>query len=294
MRDGDVVADRFQILRQAGSGGMGVVYRARDRQHGHDVALKLLTAAEGDYGHRFVQESELLSSLKHPHIVGYVAHGTTDGGALYLVMPWLEGVDLQTRLRSGPLSVEETLVLARCIADGLGHLHGHGLVHRDLKPSNLFLPSGRLEDVQLIDLGIARQSTPSRLLTVSGVVMGTPGYIAPEQALERGTISPSADVFALGCVLFECLTGRRLFDGTHVMAVLAKVLVEEAPHVSELRPGIPEALDRLLHRMVSKDPARRPAHGAELARLLGEIRASADEVASRTPSALTARSEEHT
>jgi hypothetical protein len=288
MRAGDVVAERFEILREAGSGGMGVVYHARDRGQGRDVALKVLLEKAADYGDRFVQESELLSGLDHPHIVGYVAHGTTAEGALYLVMPWLEGHDLQVRLRSGPLSIDDTLLLARRVADGLAHLHERGLVHRDLKPSNLFLPGGRLEDVQVIDLGIARASAAARPLTVSGIVLGTPGYIAPEQALERREIAPAVDVFALGCVLFECLTGRRLFDGTHVMAVLAKVLVEEAPRVSELRPDVPEALDRLVHRMVSKDPARRPRDGAEVRRWLDDLATSPAALRSHPPTSLTA------
>jgi serine/threonine protein kinase len=119
MRPGDVVAERFEIRRQAGSGGMGVVYQARDRVRNLDVALKVLATDAGDYGERFIQESELLARLQHPNIVGYVAHGSTAGGALYLVMPWLDGHDLQVRLRDGPLSVEQTLVLARRVAAGL-------------------------------------------------------------------------------------------------------------------------------------------------------------------------------
>src|SRR6516164_1568093 len=156
MHPGDVVDERFEILRTAGSGGMGVVYRARDRNTGSDVALKVLLEREGKPADRFVQEIELLSGIRHPHIVGYITHGTNAAGAPYLVMPWLEGHDLQERLRGGPLSVEETVTLARLVADALTYLHGRGLVHRDLKPSNLFLPNGRMEDVEVIDLGIAR------------------------------------------------------------------------------------------------------------------------------------------
>jgi hypothetical protein len=288
MRPGDVVAERFEILREAGSGGMGVVYKAHDRQAGAEVALKVLREMEGATGDRFALESELLSTLDHPHIVGYVAHGTTEAGALYLVMPWLEGHDLQVRLRSGPLSIDETLVFARRVADGLAHLHERGLVHRDLKPSNLFLVDGRLDDVKVIDLGIARASVSTRALTMSGVVLGTPGYIAPEQALDRREIAPAVDVFALGCVLFECLTGRRLFDGTHVMAVLAKILVEEARRVSELRPDVPEMLDRLVHRMVSKDASRRPRDGAEVRQWLEDLSVSPAAVLSHPPASLTA------
>jgi tRNA A-37 threonylcarbamoyl transferase component Bud32/tetratricopeptide (TPR) repeat protein len=271
MHPGDVVDERFEILRTAGSGGMGVVYRARDRNTGSDVALKVLLEREGKPADRFVQEIELLSGIRHPHIVGYITHGTNAAGAPFLVMPWLEGHDLQERLRGGPLSVEATLTLARRVADALAYLHGRGLVHRDLKPSNLFLPDGKLEDVQVIDLGIAQATVPEKPLALSATVVGTPGFLAPEHALGDREIAPAVDMFALGCVLFECLTGQRLFGGSHLMAVVAKILVEEAPGVRELRPEVPEPLDRLIQRMVAKEPERRPRDGAQLVKLLEEM-----------------------
>jgi len=270
MRPGDVVADRFEVLRAAGSGGMGVVYQARDRQGGGLVAIKALRDRRDEMAGRFAQEVEILSRVEHPHIVGYVTHGTTAHAMPFLVMPWLEGRDLQDVLRDGPLSVDAAMTIARAVASALAYLHGRGLVHRDLKPSNLFLPDGQVDRVQLIDLGIARATVPARPLTFSGTLLGTPGFMAPEQARGDPELSPAVDVFALGCVLFECLTGRRLFDGAHVMAVLAKILLEEAPRVRELRPEVPEVLDALVHRMVAKDPARRPRDGAELARWLAD------------------------
>jgi serine/threonine protein kinase/tetratricopeptide (TPR) repeat protein len=288
MHPGDVVADRFEITHRAGSGGMGVVYRARDRSTEHDVALKVLLEREGKLSVRFAHEIELLSAIHHPHIVGYITHGTNAAGAPYLVMPWLEGHDLQERLRGGPLSVDETVTLARLVADALTYLHGRGLVHRDLKPSNLFLPNGRIEDVKVIDLGIARGTVPERPLTLSGTLVGTPGFLAPELALGDREVSPTVDVFALGCVLFECLTGQRLFGGTQLMAVLAKILVEEAPRVRELRPDVPEALDRLIQRMVAKDPAQRPRDGAQLARWLDELTASPGFLRPPSQSSITA------
>jgi tetratricopeptide (TPR) repeat protein len=271
MNPGDVIDGRFEILRRAGSGGMGVVYEGRDRDAGRKVALKVLSEKGEGLGDRFAHEIELLAALDHPHIVGYVAHGMAPSGAPYLVMPWLDGFDLQVRVGKEPLSVDETLTLARAVAGALGALHGKGLVHRDLKPSNLFLPRGRVDLVKLIDLGIARSSIPTRALTISGVLVGTPGYIAPEQARGDREVQPAVDIFALGCVLFECLTGQRLFAGQHLMAVLAKVLLEDAPRVRELRADVPEELDRLIHRMVAKDPERRPRDGAELGRWLADV-----------------------
>lgn len=274
MRPGDVVADRFEVLRAAGSGGMGVVYQARDRQGGGLVAIKALRDRSDEMAARFAQEVDILSRIEHPHVVGYVTHGATAQGTPFLVMPWLEGRDLQNVLRDGPLSVDAAMTIARAVASALAYLHGRGLVHRDLKPSNLFLPDGRVDRVQLIDLGIARATVPARPLTFSGTLLGTPGFMAPEQARGDPELSPAVDVFALGCVLFECLTGRRLFDGAHVMAVLAKILLEEAPRLRELRPEVPDALDSLVQRMVSKDPARRPRDGAELARWLDDPRSA--------------------
>ena len=248
-----------------------MVYQARDLVNGGNVALKILIGGEQGLAERFAQEVRLLSVLEHPHIVGYVTHGATADGAPYLVMPWLDGCDLQEKLRDRPLSVEETLMVARGVADALAYLHRRGLVHRDLKPTNLFLPHGELQNVQLIDLGIARGTVPARPLTLSGVLLGTPGFIAPEQAYGAHGVAPTVDIFALGCVLFECLTGRRLFSGSNVMAVLAKVLLEEAPRLRELRVDVPDSLERLIARMVAKEPELRPQDGAELQDWLADL-----------------------
>ncbi|HEY2514704.1 MAG TPA: protein kinase, partial [Polyangiaceae bacterium] len=265
-----VVDSRFEILRAAGSGGTGVVYQARDRHSGDSVALKVLRDASSAPLGAFENEVDVLSALDHPHIVGYVGHGTTGSGHPYLVMPWLEGTDLQTRLEEGPLLIEETLAMAQVLADALAYLHGRGLIHRDLKPSNLFLPAGDVERVQVIDMGLARDGAAARAVTQSGVLVGTPSFIAPEQARGDRDLAPAVDIFALGCILFECLTGKRLFTGAHPMSILAKILLEDAPRVREIRPDVPAFLDLLISRMVDKDPAKRPADGAELAKWLTE------------------------
>ncbi len=265
-----VVDGRFEIVRVAGSGGTGVVYQARDRQSGRAVALKVLEDSSPVRRGLFANEVEVLSTLDHPHIVGYVSHGVTESGHPYVVMPWLEGTDLETRLEKGALTVDDTLAMARALADALAYLHGRGLIHRDLKPSNLFLPGGDVDRVQLIDMGLARESAPPRALTEPGLLVGTPSFIAPEQVRGDRDIAPAVDLFALGCVLFECLTGERLFTGAHPMSILAKILLEDAPRVSEIRPDVPAFLDLLVSRMVDKDPTKRPADGAELAEWLTE------------------------
>jgi tetratricopeptide (TPR) repeat protein len=261
---GDVLADRFELGRLAGSGGMGDVYQGVDRRSGAQVAVKVLIEGRGGGETRFEREAQLLAELHHPGLVRYVADGTTPQGKPYLVMEWLEGEDLSRRLARARLSIAETMVLGTRVAEALAVVHAHGVVHRDLKPSNLFLVGGLVREVKVLDFGIARLGGVTGT-TQTGVMMGTLGYMAPEQARSGQALDPRADVFALGCVLFECLTGVPAFAGTHLMALLAKILFEEAPRVSDLRPEVPEALDQLVARMLCKEPDERLRDGAAVA-----------------------------
>jgi hypothetical protein len=256
---GTVIADRFEIEREAGAGGMGLVYRALDRASGEPVAVKLVRRA-GD-ADRFTREAEVLARLAHPAIVRHVAHGVHEGAA-YLAMEWLEGADLGDRLARSGLTFEESIRLGAGVAGALAHAHAHGVVHRDVKPSNLFLRGGDVGRVAVLDFGVARVAGVSRVMTGTGAVLGTPGYMAPEQARGERTIDARADVFALGCVLFECITGRPAFVGEHVMALLAKILFEDTPRARDARAGVPPALEALVARMMAKDPALRPRDGA--------------------------------
>jgi hypothetical protein len=270
---GTVFANRFEIERPAGSGGMGDVYRARDRYTGAPVALKLMQA-QGASAHaeeRFAREARLLAELRHPGIVAYVAHGRAPDGRDFLAMEWLDGEDLGARLRRGPLSIGESVRLIERVADALAAAHGKGVVHRDLKPPNLFLPGGDVGAPKLLDFGIARRVVASRAMTGAGLVIGTPDYMAPEQARGDREITPAADVFSLGCVLYECLAGQPPFGGEHVAAVLARILFEDPPPIETLRPGLPAALGELLGRMLAKYPAQRPADAAELHAALGAL-----------------------
>ncbi|HTN85840.1 MAG TPA: protein kinase, partial [Sorangium sp.] len=276
MRVGDVLGGRFTLDGLAGSGGMGEVFRARDHATGQDVAVKVMLARHAGERARFEREAWVLSELRHPAVVQFVAHGETPQGEPYLAMEWLEGEDLRARLARGMLGVDESVALAARVAGALATAHARGVVHRDLKPSNLFLPGGEAALVKVLDFGIAHLGDVTRL-TRTGAILGTPGYMAPEQAGGACELDARVDVFALGCVLFECLTGAPAFDGEHLMAVLAKICCEQPPRVGALRAGVPRALDQLVARMLAKEPDSRPRDGASVA---AELSALAQETSS--------------
>ncbi len=264
---------RFQIRGLAGEGGMSLVYRGLDRDTGLPVAIKVLREGVG-VADRFERESVLLAEIDDPGIVRYVAHGTTDAGQHFLVTEWLEGTPLSNLLEAGGLSIDDTLRLGRRAAAGLGRLHERGIVHRDVKPSNLFLRGGTLDRVALIDLGIARAHHRDADLTGTGIAIGTPGFLSPEQARGERDIDARADVFALGCVLFRCATGRAPFRGDDALAVQLKIILDETPRVRRYRPEAPEELDLLVARMLSKSRADRPADGAAVALELARVRSA--------------------
>lgn len=168
-------------------------------------------------------------ALRHPHIVEYVAHGLTADNQMYLVMEWLQGHDLATRLAQGPLAEADVIALAWRLARTLSLVHGCGIVHRDIKPGNVFLVNGDLSSVKLIDFGLVVMDAELSRMTPSGVYLGTPGFMAPEQIQEPRAVDGRADLYALGVVMFTCLTQRLPFEGAHLASVLARVLFEEAP-----------------------------------------------------------------
>jgi eukaryotic-like serine/threonine-protein kinase len=275
---GHLVAERFEITERAADGGMGTVFRARDRSTGIAVALKVLNDASTETAARFDREGRVLAEIHHPGIVGYVAHGTQDG-KLWLAMDWIEGETLAQRLARGPLGIDETVALGIQIAQAVGAAHQHGLVHRDIKPSNLLLEGDR---VKVVDFGIV-QLGPRSGNTQEGTVLGTPGYMAPEQARGASAVDPRADVFSLGCVLFECLTGKAAFSGEHMLAILAKIILEDAPRVTELRADVPAGLADLIAAMLAKEPERRPADGDAAARALASFPTHVRTLRARSP-----------
>lgn len=258
---------------------MATVWRALDVQTGRVVALKRVGLTSEHARERFRREARLLAELDHPGIVRHVAHGTTGEREAWMAMEWLEGIDLWQRLARGPLTIDETLLVMTRVAEAIGFAHARGVIHRDLKPGNLFLPHGDLSRPKVLDFGIARREAG---LTAPGVVVGTLGYLAPEQARGLEGVDARADVFSLACVIYECVAGRPAFPGESALAVLAKVLLDDPPRLRDASLHAPPLLDALVSRMLAKDPEERPPHAGAVASVLAEIAARPNEGASRS------------
>lgn len=191
---GAILGDRFRIEGLAGSGGMGTIHRATDLHMARRVAVKVTASGDADDEARFARESAVLAELTHPAIVRYLAHGQTPRGTQFLVMDWLEGEDLAQRLARTELTIDESLSVVGRACEGLGFAHARGIIHRDLKPSNLFLVDGAPERTTLIDFGIARERSDTRTFTRSGTLLGTVGYMSPEQAMGSRELDARSDL----------------------------------------------------------------------------------------------------
>jgi serine/threonine-protein kinase len=258
----------YEILSPLGAGGMGEVYRARDAQLHRDVAIKLLperTAGSDEAVARFEREARAVAALSHPNIVA-VHSFSSEGGIRYLVMELLEGQTLQQRLRRGPLPAAVAAQTAAQIADALGAAHERGVVHRDVKPSNVFLTASGL--VKVVDFGLARavdpgtsDESPTEIRTRTGVTLGTIGYMSPEQVAGE-EVDARTDIFSLGCVLQEMLTGESPFRRPSAAATLAATLSDPAP---PLGPGVPADLARVVSRCLEKSREARYHSARDLA-----------------------------
>ncbi|NUO51157.1 MAG: protein kinase, partial [Polyangiaceae bacterium] len=270
--EGTLVHERFRIAALVGEGGMGAVYRAVDEATGETVAVKVLKNTLGaQAAERFLREAQVLAGLDHPGIVRFKHVGTLDTGGAFLVMEWLEGEDLAQRLAGRGVTFLEAVRAVRGVAEALVIAHGQGLVHRDVKPQNIFLVGGRAEQVKILDFGIARGGKLAKALTDPGTAMGTPAYMAPEQATGGAQVDARADLFSLGCVLYECIAGAPPFFGDSPIACLAQVLLTEPAVLGTVVPGVPKPLEMLVMRLLSKDPAARPDAAAVVARDLGAV-----------------------
>jgi tRNA A-37 threonylcarbamoyl transferase component Bud32 len=263
----ELIAGRYEARSRLGAGAFGEVIRAHDHTLDRDVALKRirleLFAEPGqleEVQQRFQREARVAARLRHPNIV--TTHDIlTDASGSYIVMEMVEGRTLQSALLDrGALGLEETAGILAQVAAALDHAHEHGVVHRDVKPANVMIePSGH---VKVMDFGVAKVESGANL-TSSGLILGTPNYIAPEQA--RGDkVDGRADLFSLGCILYECLSGQKPFHAETVAAILIKILTEEPPTVDAARRGLPPAVADVVRRAMAKAPERRYPRGADL------------------------------
>ncbi len=278
---------RFEVEREIGRGGMATVFLARDPRHDRPVAVKVLhpdlAAAIGT--DRFLREVRITARLSHPHILPLLDSGEGEG-LLYYVMPFVEGESLRARLdRQGALPVQEALTIAREVADALGFAHGRGIVHRDIKPENILLDSGH---ALVADFGIARafdEASVADRVTVTGIAVGTPLYMSPEQAEGRREVDARSDIYSLGRVLYEMLAGAPPFTGPTAHAILARRLSAPAPSVRLTRDSVPESLDATVQRALARSPGDRFQTTAELAQALALVAPGSDRAA--TPPAIT-------
>ena len=257
---------RFQVNGELGRGGMGTVLRGHDRELGREVAIKLLPAAVSRAlgSDRFAQEIRLTARLVHPNIVPLFSSGEA-AGCLYFVMPLIDGGTLRQRLRDrGPLPAAEVRRIIADLAEALAYAHASGVVHRDLKPENIFWHQER---ALLADFGIASsgdRSDPAGRLTEVGMVIGTLDYVSPEQAAGDAEIDGRSDLYSLGCVAFELLTGQPPFGGRGAGATIVAHITAPIPDVRSLRPDAPPRLASLIQRLMAKDRTDRPATGVAL------------------------------
>ena len=275
------LAGRYTIERELGRGGMATVYLARDVKHHRQVAVKVLrpelAAALGP--HRFLREVEIAARLNHPHILALYDSGEADG-LLFYVMPYVAGESLRHRLaREKQLPVEEALGITRQIASALGHAHAQHVIHRDLKPENILLHEG---EAMVADFGIALavSAAAGERLTETGLAVGTPEYMSPEQALSERQIDARSDIYSLGCVLYELLAGEPPYTGRTAQAVIAKRFADPVPAVRRLRPTIPAGVEQALMKALARTPADRFASAVAFAEAL----AAPATARARTPS----------
>jgi serine/threonine-protein kinase len=283
------LAGRYTIQRELGRGGMATVYLARDERHHRDVALKVVhrdfaSAVGPSLGaRRFQREIEIAAQLNHPHILPLYDSGAA-WGRLYYIMPFVDGESLRGRLaRDGPLAIDDAIRLLRDVARALAHAHRHGVVHRDIKPENILL--NRDGDALVADFGVAKalaaavgsdQPHANETLSAIGLVIGTPAYMAPEQALGDAETDHRADLYALGLVGYEVLAGAMPFSGRSVRELTAAHLTEPPKPIEVLRPDVPLALGSLVMQLLAKAPADRPKDATQVLRVLEDAAIATD------------------
>src|SRR5689334_4849305 len=261
-----LLTGRYQIERELGRGGMATVYLARDLKHARNVALKVLDPELGAVlgAERFLSEIRVTANLQHPNLLPLFDSGEADG-LLYYVMPYVEGESLRARLeREKQLRVDEAVRIAVAVANALGYAHQHGVIHRDLKPENILLQAGQ---PVVADFGIALavSNAGGQRVTQTGLSLGTPQYMSPEQATADRAIDGRTDIYSLGAVCYEMLAGEPPHVGATAQAVIAKLMTEEPRPLTVLRPTVPPHVDAAVRCALQKLPADRFAKAAQFA-----------------------------
>jgi serine/threonine-protein kinase len=265
-----VIGDRYQIDRELGRGGMATVYLARDSHTGGEVAVKVLHQDLGMAmgAERFRREIDIASKLSHPHILAIQDFGGV-GGTLYFVMPLVKGETLAARMqREGMMPLEDAVRITCQVARALEHAHRHGIVHRDVKPENILFENG---EAVLADFGIARaisDSDANQRLTKTGLTLGTPVYMSPEQAVAERAIDGRSDIYSLGCVLYEMLVGQPPFVGPTAQAIIARQMMGEVPSITVVRGTVPDEVEDAVMRALAKQPVDRFTTALEFAEAL--------------------------
>jgi tRNA A-37 threonylcarbamoyl transferase component Bud32 len=278
----------YRILRVLGAGGMGMVFLAEDTHLGRRVALKVMrpeAAGDARERRRFLREARAAAAVEHEHIVPLFAAGE-QRGVLYLAMPYLQGETLEARMqREASLPLAEILRVGREVAEGLAAAHERGLIHRDIKPANIWLearpgesgaagepgasaPGGR---VKIIDFGLVQVAGDEQRLTRTGLVVGTPAYMSPEQARREATVDARCDLFSLGCVLYRLCTGRLPFEGESALSMLRALVQEHPLPICLVNLAMPAALSDLIEQLLAKRPEDRPANARAVVEALRAI-----------------------
>lgn len=275
-----MLADRYELVEKIDEGGMGEVWRGKQVALGREVAVKLIRAEQGSdlprMRERFQREAELAARVEHRNVIDIIDFGTVEDDAQFLVMPYLRGESLEARLRRPPTpTLEEILRWTRSVLGGLGAIHDQGIVHRDLKPGNVFLAHDADGVVpKLLDFGISRADTgevQASALTQRGSAMGTPQYMAPEQFESARDVDLRADLYSLGALLYEALSGQLPFPGEEAFSIYRAILQTEATPLATLRPELPKVLCDLVHRALAKDPTARYATARQMRNALDTV-----------------------
>jgi len=268
--DPSEIAGRYEIEKKLGAGAFGTVFKAKDRELGRMVAIKTIrleglaasTSSLEDLLKRFKQEAQVAARLRHPNVVMLYDIGTWEGMS-YISMEFVDGVGLDRVIKgAGKMATERAAAIGAQVADALEAAHKHGIVHRDIKPANIMIEPG--DHVKVTDFGIAKVTDSAEHLTITGSLLGTPSYMSPEQA-RGGAIDGRSDLFSVGCILYEMVSGQRAFRGDSITALLFKIITEEPPSLRELDPTVSDEMLRIIGKALSKAPETRYQSGRELA-----------------------------